>query len=151
MEGKIAVINANTALIIETLSNKLEKSRFRESQYTARGLIEYVENFRMPAVAGNKKPSREARWTNFFTNDPTGQKAYLCILNANPMWPKGAANIADRLASAYQFPSDPHHPSAHEIEDGLPFIVVKGSMVVQLYKLAECLNTALQLQGQFPP
>ena len=138
-------------MIIETLSNKLEKSSFRESQYTARGLIEYVENFRMPVVAGEKKPSREARWTNFFTNDPSGQKAYLCILNANPMWTKGEANIANRLASAYQFQSNPFHATAHEIEDGLPFIVVKGSMVVQLYNLAECLNTALQLQGQFPP
>ena len=138
--------------MIETLSIQLEKSSFRESQYTARGLIEYVENFRMPVVAGEKKPSREeARWTNFFTNDPSGQKAYLCILNANPMWTKGEANIANRLASAYQFQSNPFHATAHEIEDGLPFIVVKGSMVVQLYNLAECLNTALQLQGQFPP
>lgn len=67
------------------------------------------------------------------------------------MWFKGEANIAERLAAAYQFQSDPFQASAHEIEDGLPFIVVKGSMAVQLYNLAECLNTALQLQGQFPP
>ena len=123
----------------------MNQSLLRESQYTARGLIEYVEMFEMP----QNKLSRKQKWTTFFTNDPRGKVAYTCILSTNPGWDSGEFKIADRIASAYQFQSDPHHSSALEINSGVNFVVKQESMELQLFNVAKCLNSALSLQGKF--
>jgi len=148
-EAKVAKAEAAAEVLVETseiLRMKLEQSVLRESHYTARGLIEYIENFRMEK---NGTLSKVEKWTKFFKSNPKGKLAYSCIISANPMWTKGQASIANRLTSAYQFQSDPHHATAHEIESGAEFTVRKGSSFIQLYNMAECLNSALQLQGKF--
>ncbi len=140
---------AEMAFEIQTITMQLEKSVVKESQYTARALIEYVENFVIPPNKPNQTITRRDKWTTFFTTDFRGQAAYSCIVRANPMWFTGEQKIAERLASAYQFQSDAHHATAYDIHSGIDFVVKRGAMTAQLYNMAECLNSALNLQGQF--
>ena len=87
------------AFEIQTITMQLEKSVVKESQYTARALIEYVENFVIPPNKPNQTITRRDKWTTFFTTDSRGQAAYSCIVRANPIWSKGEQNIAERLTS----------------------------------------------------
>ena len=41
-----------------------------------------------------------------FHNGFSWSSSISCIVLTNPMWSKGEQNIAERLASAYQFQSD---------------------------------------------
>ena len=68
---------AEMAFEMQTITRQLENSFVKESQYTARALIEYVENFVMPPNKPNKKITRkDKKWTSFFTTDSRGQAAY---------------------------------------------------------------------------
>ena len=150
-EAEAKVANAEAAAEVlfgtaEILRMKLEQSVLRKSHYTARGLIECITNFR---IEKNGNLSKVEKWTKFFKSNPKGKLAYSCIISANPLWTKGEASIANRLTSAYQFQSDPYHITPHEIESGAELTVLKGSSFIQLYNMAKCLNSALQLQGKF--
>ena len=131
-QQEVKTLEAEKAL----LARDLQTIFLEDFRSSSRGLIEYVENWMMK----KKGPTnRVDKWIYFFEQDPRGINILKCTLEKNKLWIQTPRDVAIRIEGFFKVYSDPHHSTAHMIEEKQEFNIPNELAGEQYINLLECI------------